>query len=206
MMTSARGIAFISVIGACVGLIVVFVNNRQEEPTPPPKSEMTIQGFHTALHDDEDRLHIRVSGDSLTLSKARLWGPFRLGFAHSLIVRNLRVEIFSDSAADPSTRPLSVKQTWASIMPSLIQRLQSLSLQNGGGVIVSARLSPVQIIEQRPDRTRVLLKAASCKTARALASLVCTDGFVRVGEQDRPFQKWRPDLLLRERQKDREKT
>ena len=197
LKASVRGLALIGIVVGCVGLIAALVNNRQEAITPPLNSGMSLRGFQTASHN-EGRLQMRVSGDSLTLSKARLWGPFRLGFAHSLIVRNLKVEIFPDSTA-LSTRslPLSAKQTWTTLTPLLTQLLQSVSLRSGGGVIMSARLSPLQVVEHGADRTTVLLKAASCKTTRALASLVCTDGFVRVGEQDRPFRKWRSGLLLR---------
>ena len=198
MKASVRGLAFIGMVGGCVGLIAALLGNKQEEVSLPLNSGMNLQDFQVASHD-EGRLHMRVSGDSLALSKARLWGPFRLGFAHALVVRNLKVELFSDSATDPSIRslPASLKQTWTSVTPSLTQLLQSLSLQNGGGVVVSARLSPFQIVEHRAGRTTVLLKAASCKTTRALRGLVCTAGVLRVGEQDRPFRKWRSSLFLR---------
>ena len=193
LKTIGRVLAVIGAVGGCVGLIAALLTNRPEEVTLPPTSGMMdLQGSHTAVYD-RGRLQIRVSADSLTLSKARLWGPFHLGFAQSLIGRNLTVEIFPDSAAARSARskPLALKHIWPSLTPSVTQLLQSFSLQNGGGVIVSARLSPLQVIEQKPGRTTVLLKAASCRTARGLAGLVCMDGFVRVGERERPFQEWR---------------
>lgn len=190
--TSGRGLALIGMVGGCVGLIAALRTNRPEEVPLPLNSGMDLRGFHTAVYDG-GRLQMRVSADSLTLSKARLWGPFRSGFAHALVVRNFTVEIFPDSAAARSARsqPLALKQIWTSLTPSVTQLLQPFSLQSGGGVIVSARLSPLQVIEQRPNRTTVLLKSASCRTARGLTGLVCTDGFVRVGGQERPFQEWR---------------
>ena len=193
LKASVRGLALVGVVMGCVGLLAALVNTTQEAITPPPDSGMSLRGFQTVSHNEEGRLQMRVSGDSLALSKARLWGPFRLGFAHSLVVRNLTVEIFPDSTATPGTRslPLSIKQTWSTLTPPLTQLLQSVSLQNSGGVITSARLSPLQVVEHRAGRTTVLLKAASCKTTRAVRDLLCTDGFVRVGEQDRPFHKWR---------------
>ena len=197
LKASVRGLALIGVVTGWVGVIAVLINNRQEAITPALNSGMNLRGFQTVSHD-EGRLQIRVSGDSLALSKARLWGPFRLGFAHALIVRNLKVELFPDSSVvlDSHSLPLSVKQTWTTLTPSLTRLLQSVSPRSSGG-IMSAQLSPVQVVEHRADRTTVLLKAASCKTTRALRELVCTKGFVRVGEQDRPFRKWRSALFLR---------
>ena len=202
MKTSVRGLALIGILVGCVGLIAALVNNKQEAMTSTPDSGMSLRGFQTVSHN-EGRLHMRVSGDSLVLSKARLWGPFRLGFAHALVVRNLKVELFPDSSVvlDTHSPPLSVKQTWSTLTPTLARLLRSVSLRDGG-VIMSARLTPVQIVEQRADRTTVLLTAASCKTTRALRELICTDGWVRVGEQDRPFHKWRSEFFLREKEQD----
>ena len=194
---SVRGLALIGAVVGCIGLTAALVNNREEESIPPLDSGMSLRGFQTVSHN-EGRLHMRVSGDSLALSKTRLWGPFRLGFAHALVVRNLKVELFPDSSVvlDPHSLPPSVKQTWTTLTPTLTRLLQSVSLRNGG-VIMSARLSPFQIVEHRAGRTTVLLKAASCKTTRALRGLVCTAGVLRVGEQDRPLRKWRSSLFLR---------
>ena len=198
LKASVRGLALIGVLTGWGGVIAVLINNRQEAITPALNSGMNLRDFQTASHNNEGRLQMRVSGDSLALSKARLWGPFRLGFAQALVVRNLKVEIFSDSSAvlDSHSLPLLVKQTWTTLTPSLTRLLQSVSPRSSG-VIMSAQLSPVQVVEHRADRTTVLLKAASCKTTRALRDLVCTKGFVRVGEQDRPFRKWRSALFLR---------
>ena len=198
LKASARGLALIGIIGGSVGLIAVLLSEKQEAATLPLKSGMSLQDFQIASHD-EDRLQMRVSGDSLALSKAQLWGPFRLGFAHALVVRNLKVELFSESATDSSIHslPASFKQTWTSAAPSLTHLLQSLALQNGGGVVLSVQLSPLQVVEYRAGRTTVLLKAASCKTVRTLTSLVCTDGFVRVGEQERLFKNWRSDFSVK---------
>ncbi len=205
LKTSVRGLALIGILVGCVGLIATLVNNKQEAMTSTPDSGMSLRGFQTVSHN-EGRLHMRVSGDSLAFSKTRLWGPFRLGFAHSLVVRNLKVELFPDSSVvlDAHSPPLSIsiKQTWAALTPTLARLLQSASLRNGGGVIMSARLTPVQIVEQRAGRTTVLLTAASCKTTRALRGLVCMDGWVRVGGRDRPFREWRSGLFLREKEQD----
>ena len=203
LKTRVRGLVLIGILVGCVGLLAALVNNRQEAVTPTPDSGMSLRGFQTVSHN-EGRLQMRVSGDSLALSKARLWGPFRLGFAHALVVRNLKVEIFSDPSVVLESRslPLSIKQTWAALAPTLTRLLQSASLRNGGGVIMSARLSPLQVVEHRAGRTTVLLKAASCKTTRALRELVCTDGCVRVGERNRPFHRWRSGLFLREKERD----
>jgi len=200
LKTRVRELALIGILVGCVGLLAALVNNRQEAVIPTPNSRMSLQGFQTASHN-EGRLHMRVSGDSLALSKARLWGPFRLGFAHALVVRNLTVELFPDPSdvLDSRSLPLSVKQAWTTFTPTLTRLLQSVSLRDGG-VVMSARLSPVQVIEHRAGRTTLLLTAASCKTTRALRGLVCTDGSVRVGEQNRPFRKWRSELFLREKE------
>jgi len=195
LKTSMRGLVLIGILVGCVGLLAALVNNSQEAITPTPNSRMSLRGFQTASHN-EGRLHMRVSGDSLALSKARLWGPFRLGFAHSLVVRNLKVELFPDPSdvLDSRSLPLSVKQAWTTFTPTLTRLLQSVSLRDGG-VIMSARLTPVQVIEHRAGRTTLLLTAASCKTTRALRELVCTEGCVRVGERNRPFRKWRSELF-----------
>ncbi len=195
LKAGVRGLALIGVVGACVGLAIVLFsrNMRHEHVALPVDSVVRLHSFQTASYD-EDRLKLRVSGDSLTLSKARLWGPFRLGFAHSLLVRNLTVEIFPDPAADSHTDslPLSLKRTWTSVAPSLHRLLQSLLSKSAGGVIVSAQISPLHVIEQRSGQSTVLLKAASCQTARALTRTVCTSGFVRMGKKNVPFREWRP--------------
>ena len=200
LKTRVRGLALIGILVGCVGLLAALVNNRQEAMTSTPDSGMSLRGFQTVSHN-EGRLQMRVSGDSLALSKARLWGPFRLGFVHALVVRNLKVELFSDPSVVLESRslPLSIKQTWAALAPTLTRLLQSASLRNGGGVIMSARLSPLQVVEHRAGRTTVLLKAASCKTTRALRELICTKGYVRVGERNRPFHRWRAGLFLKEK-------
>ena len=195
LKTSVRGLVLIGILVGCVCLLAALVDNRQEAVTPTPDPGMSLRGFQTVSHD-EGRLHMRVSGDSLALSKARLWGPFRLGFAHALVVRNLTVELFPDPSdvLDSRSLPLSVKQAWTTLTPTFTRLLQSVSLRDGG-VVMSARLRPVQVIEHRAGRTAVLLKAASCKTTRALRGLVCTNGVVRVGGRNRPFRKWRSELF-----------
>lgn len=195
---TVRWLALVGVIGAGVGLGVVLLNNRPEQPAPLKKdsSLLALQSFQTASHD-KGRLQLRVSGDSLTLAKTRLWGPFRLGFAQSLVVRNLTIETFPDpeNALKTGGLPLSFKQTWASLTPSLKQTLASLLPQRAGGVIiVSAEIKPLTIIERRKDHKTVLLQAASCYMTKRFTRIVCKDGVVRVEGKEMPFRKWRYDI------------
>ena len=186
-----RWLAFIGAIGALLGLGVVLIKSRPEPLAVPQKDgeTLTLQNFQTASHG-KGRMQLRVSGDSLTLTKTRLGGPFRLGFAQSLVVRNLTIETFPDSntASKTGSRPLSFRQTWASLAPSFKQTLESLLSQRaGGGVIVSAEITPLTVIERGEDHETVLLQAASCYTKKWLTGMVCGDGVVRVEGKETPF-------------------
>ena len=95
-----RWLAFIGAIGALLGLGVVLIKSRPEPLVIPQKDgeTLTLQNFQTASHG-KGRMQLRVSGDSLTLTKTRLGGPFRLGFARSLVVRHQHVETATTPAS-----------------------------------------------------------------------------------------------------------
>jgi len=62
-----------------VGLAVTVAHVRHAAPPTPMVSgaTMELQGFRSALYEGE-HLRWRLSGDRLSLSKMRLWGPFSL--------------------------------------------------------------------------------------------------------------------------------
>ncbi len=89
-----RWFLWVSVLSLCLGVVLLGFDNQREDLTLSPKrgAIASLQEFRTTFHAD-GRPQFHISGDSLSVSKTRLMGPFRLGFMHTLKGRNIAVEI-----------------------------------------------------------------------------------------------------------------
>jgi hypothetical protein len=179
-----------SVGAACVGLSLLAVRVwRPNVALPQVTGEpVAVQGFHTAVYQ-EGRLRVRVSGDFMTVSNTKLFGPFSLGFMHSVVARNVTVDTFpeNDGSADgaigqPSTLAASVGT------------LRGLLTKPRPGVNVArAELGPVKVVEHRGGQERVLLSAASCSVGLTSSEFVCVHGTMDRDGTQVPFREWRYD-------------
>jgi hypothetical protein len=153
---------------------------------------LTLHHFQTSSHSG-DQMRLRVSGDLLTVSHMRLFGPLRWGFAYSLTIRNLVVETFLNAETGPTSSPSSFNEAVASLVPSLKSVLLSVVGQQIGGPIMSAEFGPLKIIQHTGDQERVIFEAAGCHSAKYLVQFICTDGAVFMNGDRVPFRKWQHD-------------
>jgi hypothetical protein len=165
---------------ACLGLTLQAVRGRRSDMPPPRVSvePVAIEGFRSSSYEG-DRLRLRISGDSLTLSHPKFIGPFSLGFVYAVTARNVTVETFpaSDVAAEPE-----LGSSLAAIPALLAQQHRNLE-------VVEARLAPIKVIEHRDGETRVVLTAAGCWAALLSTEIVCRDGTAERGGASVPFRK-----------------
>ena len=98
-----------SVLGLCLGAVLLGFYNQREDPTLSlkPGVSVSLQEFRTTFHAD-GRPQLHISGDLLRVSKTGFIGPFRLGFMHTLKGRNIAVEIvdMAEFEDDPTRRML----------------------------------------------------------------------------------------------------
>ena len=139
---------------------------------------MELHGFRSALYDGS-RVRLRVSGDAITVSNAKLVGPFSLGFMHSLVAHNVTLETFPrpDEASESAPRAVS------------LERLSALMGRTYGHMqLASAELGPVHVIEHREGGPEMILQAAFCRASVATGRVVCRDGTVHMKGTDVVFR------------------
>jgi hypothetical protein len=156
---------------ACLGLVVSVIRLRSRE-APLPRVALepaALQGFRTALYRGE-HLHLRVSGDSLTVSNAKVLGPFSLGFMRSIAARNVTVETYPDGSDET-----------APSLASSLRDIPALLAKQHGLDVASADLAPIRVVEHRAGQTHVLLTAASCSAGATSAEILCSDGVLDRG-------------------------
>ena len=129
-----------SVLGLCLGAVLLGFYNQREDPTlsPKPGVSVSLQEFRTTFHAD-GRPQLHISGDLLRVSKTGFIGPFRLGFMHTLKGRNIAVEIVDmaefEDARHADASAFSPQHILSRLAPQqtlgIISRidLQSVSLQ-----------------------------------------------------------------------------
>jgi hypothetical protein len=162
------------VIVACLALVVAASRGRRklsDQTLEVSNEPTTIQGFRTTLYDG-DHARLRMSGDAATVSNARLFGPFRIGFMHSISAHNVTIEAFV--SAEPSAgRERNARA---------LDRLSDLFApgQWGGLAIGYADVGPVKIIERGPDGDRILLSADHCRVTARTGQLLCANGMVHI--------------------------
>jgi len=169
-------------------LIVVHGRKDVQMPMPDRSALVSLRNFNTVL--DENGPRLRVAGDSLTVSPLKLFGPFRLGVAHSLIARAVTIETFPDT--DPRSRSQSQAQSFghflASLKPSFNRFLASLLLGQVSVVIAQAECRPLKIVQHAGDQLIVVFAAASCRTKLGSTKVLCKDGTIRARGSDMPFR------------------
>jgi len=156
---------------ACLSLAVSVTRLCYREAQLPRVSlePAAMQGFRTALYRGE-RLRLRISGDSLAVSNTRVFGPFSLGFMHSIAARNVTVETYLDGAEEASPS-----------LASSLRDIPALLAQQRGLDVAGAELAPIKIVEHSRGQTRVVLTAASCSAGATSAEIVCSDGVLERG-------------------------
>lgn len=164
---SLRWALLAAIGGSCLGLMLLAGSvSRDAAPLPRVSLEpAALQGFRSVSYEG-DRLRLRVSGDSLTLSHPKLIGPFRIGFLHSVMARNVTVETFpgSATAVEPAASLAGV--------PAL------LAQQRGGLEIGEVELAPIKVIEHRDGEAKVILTAASCSAGLGSWAIACKNGAI----------------------------
>ena len=142
-----------SVLSLCLGAVLLGFYSQRGEPTlsPRPGVSVSLQEFQTTFHAD-GRPQLHISGDSLSISKTRLMGPFRLGFMHTLKGRNIAVEIV-DMAEFEEARHADA----SAFSPQHI--LSRFAPQQTLGVISRIDLQPVSLHLNRDDRFFLSLSA-----------------------------------------------
>jgi hypothetical protein len=158
-----------AISASCLGLVLLAGRVRRVETPPPPVSlaPAAIQGFRSTSYTG-GRLRLRISGDSLTVSHPKLFGPFSLGFVRAVAARNVTVETFSaaDGAAEPA-------------LSSSLEAIPALLAQQGVSLdIAEAELAPIKVIDHRDGDDKVLLSAASCSAGMWSRAIVCKDGVI----------------------------
>lgn len=151
---------------ACLGLALLAARAGHSNPLPQVLLEpLVIQGFRSTSYEG-DGSRLRISGDSLTLSRPKLVGPFSLGFMYAVTARNVTVETFrtGSGAAEPA-----VGSSLAAIPALLAQQHPHLE-------VAEASLAPIKVLEHRDGETRVVLTAAACSAGLRSAEIVCRDG------------------------------
>ncbi len=180
-LLSVRDVILTCVVLAVLALVLAVAKVRSGTllSAPLPGPPLAMHGFHTAMYDG-DRLAIRVSGDSLEVQNTKLFGPFSLGFAHSLVARNVTVEVFADreSGAEAGGNALS------------LDRVGALLAHEQPGVRLShAEIGPLKVIEHSADgRTTVLLEADSCLASLWGDTFTCQQGTLRTDRTAVPFR------------------
>jgi hypothetical protein len=164
---SLRWTLLVASSASCVGLVLLAGGVRRDD-APPPRVSLepaALQGFRSASYEG-DRLRLRISGDSLTVSHPKLFGPFSLGFVRAVLARNVTVETFPGSAAavEPTASLAGV--------PAL------LAQQRGGLDIGEVKLAPIKVIEHRDGEAKVILTAASCSAGLGSWAIACKDGAI----------------------------
>jgi hypothetical protein len=175
-----RYVALASVVAACVGLAAAVVRVRQGDAPPALVSTepMVMRGFRSALYDG-DRLHLRVSGDSITLSNSKVFGPFSLGFIYSLVGRNVTLETFPPTGLTSQPAPQALS----------LDHLSALVGYKWGGLqLGSVEVGPVSVVEHRDWGDRVILHAAFCRTSVTARRVLCRDGTVDIRGTPVAFQ------------------
>jgi hypothetical protein len=171
---SARNLRWILlglISASCVGLVLLAAGWKRND-TPLPRvwlEPAAIQGFRTALYRGE-RLRLRVSADSLSVSNTKVFGPFSLGFMRSIAARNVTVETYADGADET-----------APSLASPLRDIPALFAQQRGVDVAGAELAPIRVVEHRSGQTRVALTAASCSAGMTSAEVVCSDGLLDRG-------------------------
>jgi hypothetical protein len=152
---------------ACLGLALLAGRAGRSNTRPPQVSlePLAIQGFRSTSYE-ADGSRLRISGDSLTLSRPKLIGPISLGFMYAATARNVTVETFRTGTG--ATEP-AVGSSLAAIPALLAQQHPHLD-------VAEASLAPIKVIEHRDGETRVLLTAAACSAGLRSPEIVCRDG------------------------------
>jgi len=169
------------------GVLLLGVTLRQPwtSGAPPAVSAggVSMRDFHTALYDD-DRLAIRIAGETLRITNTRVFGPFSLGFAHALRASHVTIDLFPREEQSTATalQALSVERVTAAL------RLDRLNL-----TLTDAEVAPLTVIEHRGTDATVALQAAACRAALLRRSAVCRDGVLGSGAQARRFRELRYD-------------
>jgi hypothetical protein len=152
---------------ACLGLALLAGRGGPSNTLPPRVSldPLVIQGFRSTLYKG-DGSRLRISGDSLTLFRPKLIGPFSLGFMYAVTARNVTVETFrtGDGTAEPA------------LASSLTAIPALLAQQHPNFEVAEARLAPIKVIEHRDGETRVVLTAAACSAELRSPEIECRDG------------------------------
>jgi len=144
----------------------------------------TLKGFETVLHEKNGAL-FRIAGGSLSMSNAKLLGPFRLGFARALIARNVTVEIFRH-ADSPSTAA-------ALVLPTLSRTITALIPAPLNAPIVQVECGPLKIIQHEETQTTVILEARNCHE-RWGGKMRCEEGVLRVDGTEKRFHELSYDI------------
>ena len=166
---------------ACLGLALLAGRGRRSDTLPLRVSidPLMIQGFRGTSYEG-DRLRLRISGDSLTITHPKLIGPFSLGFVYAVTARNVTIETFraSDAAAEPA-----LGSSMAAI-PALLAQQHLNNLE-----VAEAILAPIRVIEHRDGESRVVLTAAACSAGLLSTEIVCRDGATERGGASVRFRK-----------------
>ncbi len=210
-------------LGVCLCLLLIAMRKPVSPISQPTAHAMpSLYGFRLLgfqlTSQGGNRPDIRISGASLTLPQAPVLGPFRLGFAHALMIRDLTVEYFfhpepnasgelafPETVAPPITPPMHTIQTgarhsndhqpssleyvWASLAQSLNSNLLSLVAQQGKPAIVAAEIRPLHIIQYRDGDTVVMFQAETCHLNRH-SKITCKDGAILENGRLRAFREW----------------
>jgi hypothetical protein len=166
---SLRCALLVAISASCLGLVLLAGGMGRDDAMLPRVSlePAAMQGFRSASYEG-DRLRLRISGDSLTVSHPKLFGPFSLGFVRAVAARNVTVEMFP--ATDGSEEPALASSLEA--IPALLAQ-QRVNLD-----IAEAELAPMKVIEHRDGASKVILSAASCSAGMWSRAIVCKDGVI----------------------------
>ncbi len=160
-----RWLLYASVLSLCLGAVVLGFYNRREESTFSPKTgtNVSLEGFRTTFYVD-GRPQLHVSGDSLSVFKTRLIGPFRLGFLHTLKGRNIGVEIVDmaefEEARHVDASTFSPQRVLSRLVPQQTLGTSRIDLQP-----VSFRINRDEqfFLSLSADRARVKLGSSKVK-------------------------------------------
>lgn len=181
--------ALLGVVLVCVVLARLTVRVRQDTPAPSDGNNalLALRDFRTEIY--QNGIRVRISGAAVTVSPARLAGPFRLGFAHELVGRHLTLELFpQDHPRGSDRRPTSARQILGSLAPSLSHLALSGVPGQSGISLVQAECGPLTILSHERGETLVVFSAERCRTNFGLTKVRCTGGMIRQDESNLSFQ------------------
>ena len=186
----SRWLLLISILAMCTGIGLLSV--QAIKPTPSPTATgnalLTIQGFQSVVYNDKFRL--KISGNFLTIAPLKLFGPFRLGFAYVLTIRDATLETFSTEQDFDSfaRQPDSLTHITASLTQSL-NRLSIPLLPDRNQLAITAIVcEPLRIVRQDSAYQKPFFAATSCRLTPRTQKVVCQNGAIHDGLRELSFR------------------